>query len=573
MDNTLNLMSRMYARIPSALATPPQSPVPPTQLWGMPLLEELMARNGELNVPPGFVLCIPCYLCKRPFSDIDTFKEHLTQHAEEIHDWNMVRAQAQEKPFMQPIVHQPVPPPHSYHRTMEYPPMVSIPHHPYQPTPYQRHLPLQRPIPPATKFFIQQTRMGLPMPPHLQMPVQQEEIPHRFPLQYQIQPSIEEHGQPPVEFKGQFSMLSGEPPSKQLPVQPPNEHRIPPLRQLPDQPNKDFNHYRSIQPNPLPVQSCHRMTLPVESRMPPVQLECRETQVQPKPVQLVRPCHQLEVQLSVQLPSDQPTIEKPVGLQPGDQPRIKVEIPRSPSPFPSPECEPSPLSSTVTAPTASIPLASPPASSRPYECAWCGKRLSSNQALKYHTNRFHLSHHPPDRIGRDVQKQYKCSACKRRYKRRTFLLMHLKFKHGVTGTLPVATTSTSPEKPPPPEEPPSPECSVSPGYTSASTKEMDGRREVWCTRIYNAVAAANYQPSREPAAKYVSPPRQPQEHATSAELELALEVKPKPKRKYPLRSPFFNPYVEPLSLISAAAESQFVCSLFSDLWLNYDAYL
>ncbi|XP_030387056.1 uncharacterized protein LOC115633728 [Scaptodrosophila lebanonensis] len=65
------------------MTTPPLTPHPPQPT--MPLISDLLSCNKDVESivpPPGFCLSIPCFLCKLPFSDIESLKVHLQDHLE-----------------------------------------------------------------------------------------------------------------------------------------------------------------------------------------------------------------------------------------------------------------------------------------------------------------------------------------------------------------------------------------------------------------------------------------------------------------------------------------------------------
>ncbi|XP_052842777.1 zinc finger protein 219 isoform X2 [Drosophila gunungcola] len=444
------LPARMYPKIPSDFPlSPPLSPTddpwPSTHPGStdMPLLKELLARNGQINVPPGFVLCIPCYLCRQPFNDIDSFKEHLTQHAADIHAWNTSRAQAQEpQPMFKHHHHHP----HHHHPNDQ-------PMGPYQPY----HLPMEYVHQPPLDLYSApiQPPMAFPMPPahhHAMQPP-----PMHYPLQHSLNPPhLEMPPQPPLEFQGP------------LPMTPQS------LQEFPGQ----------------PVFAAHLN----KPQFPLQMLEQRFSAPERRSI-----------------PEDEPAV--PVKAQVPKPVQIKI---RAAEHRKSPPKNPKPPSSTKGQ----------------FECEFCGKRLSSRQSVKYHESHFHSEEElPAERMGKNVQKQHRCSTCKKRYKRRTFLLMHMKVKHGIINV----------PAPGSPDVPASPEAEVSPEAETLPAEEPG--RSVWSTRICNALATAKYEPARERADKYVNAPRQ-----QSDQLESGFATKP--KRTYPMRSPFFNP----------------------DLWLDCDAY-
>ncbi|EDV58194.1 uncharacterized protein LOC6543094 [Drosophila erecta] len=438
--------ARMYPQITSDILSPPFSP---TDAMEMPLVKELLARNEHTNLPDGTVLCVPCYLCKQPFNDIEAFKVHLTQHAADIHAQNTTRSQEEERPPMMKAV---VPPMnqrfvhpidklhfHSIDQgAMDY-------HHycnPYSP-PLEPHMPFQMPV--VHKHPIQ--------PPPMHLTVQHTN--YEPPLQFS--------GYRPVEL------------SEKLPMSPHSPLMFPAQPMISDIPGKAHA--------PLEVENfCAPETM------------CRSVE---EPTVLVNPPSQ----------APDPTLDAGALMS---------------------------RSSVLTKP----PNARPPAFNRgQFVCAWCGKKLSTRQSLRYHESHFHGEAEPAaNRIEKDMSKQHKCSTCKKRYKRRTFLLMHMKVKHGI---ICLGRTAADPESPISVDSPASPEAPVPPKSSADETP----KKEIWSTRIFNAVAAARYQPASERADKYLVAPRQQTEQLESGHTITS-------KRTYPLRSPFFNP----------------------DLWLDCDAY-
>ncbi|EDV37672.1 uncharacterized protein Dana_GF11296, isoform B [Drosophila ananassae] len=421
----------------------PSPPLTPGDEASMPLLTDLLARNAQdLNAPPGFVLCIPCYLCKQPFNDIESFKAHLTQHAAEIHAWNTGSVQ-KTQPYM--------------------PPYESVPRNPH---PY--HLPVAFPPTPSPP-------MGPMTLPPCAMPSQQEQMQHPMPVLTQ------------VPLRAMDMMVERVAPTI------PHHHHLHPcpppwLRQpLPNQPY--------FPPVPPPME----YTIPTPMHAEPSHSPEHPPILTPQAVEL----QEEEISVDVEALSD--AVEKP---KPPVVQILKDLLKKS--------------SDQPAAPD-------PGATKQQFGCELCGKKLSSRQALKYHSRVFHqIEDLPSDRIGRNVQKLYKCTVCKRRYKRQSFLKLHLKYSHGII---------TPPKEAAEPESstvdceaPPAAEKSASP------PAHEPGRKEIWSTRLYNAVAAAQYQPASEPAAKYLSAPRQHPARTDSGDTSAT-----QPKRIYPMRSPFFNP--------------------------------
>ncbi|XP_068147163.1 zinc finger protein 692-like [Drosophila tropicalis] len=79
------------------IATPPQSPPYPVGMpphaahESMPLLSELLS-NSNIEAPQGYIISVPCYLCKQPFNDIERLKEHLSIHADIINQTALAEA-------------------------------------------------------------------------------------------------------------------------------------------------------------------------------------------------------------------------------------------------------------------------------------------------------------------------------------------------------------------------------------------------------------------------------------------------------------------------------------------------
>ncbi|KAL7735937.1 hypothetical protein ACLKA6_002377 [Drosophila palustris] len=87
-NGNCNITSNV-GQMPLLLATPPQSPheKQDTSLpsLDMPILNALMSNNNLAGYPPtGYVMHIPCFLCKQPFNDILSLRDHLARHATQI---------------------------------------------------------------------------------------------------------------------------------------------------------------------------------------------------------------------------------------------------------------------------------------------------------------------------------------------------------------------------------------------------------------------------------------------------------------------------------------------------------
>ncbi|XP_016968447.1 uncharacterized protein LOC108036676 [Drosophila biarmipes] len=473
---------RMFDQIPPGILSPPFSPSDPMD---MPLLKEALAHTGHVNVPEGFVLCIPCYLCKQPFNDYDTLKEHLTKHAAEITAWNTGRAQAQAQaraleqeprppPMMKPFFH-PINQPflHPIEQPLFHPidqSMVQQQFH--RPMDFGHQPPLDLYSPPL------EPPMPYPMPPA---------HPHPHP----VQPPIHYPIQQPLEFPG----------PRHLPMPP----QLP--REMPVQPT-----LRTLLKNPPFPHESHNFFAP-ETGSPP--MEKRPVLVKPKS--------------PAPAPAPAPASAPALALAPAPGPA------KGPAPISVPTRPRSPVLIKPKIPRMSTYMRGQ------FECEWCGKRLSSRQSLRYHENHFHAEEELPEsEMAKEGQKQHRCATCKKRYKRHTFLLMHMKVKHGII---------QSPKRVPEPDSPtavaPAPAPPEVAGLESTKPSPVErAKKEIWSTRIYNAVAAAKYKPASERADKYLCAPRR------QPELLEAGFATPK-KQTYPLRSPFFNP----------------------DLWLDCDACL
>ncbi|KRF97980.1 uncharacterized protein Dwil_GK27225, partial [Drosophila willistoni] len=156
-----------------------------------------------------------------------------------------------------------------------------------------------------------------------------------------------------------------------------------------------------------------------------------------------------------------------------------------------------------------------------YSCDYCGKIFNSKYKLGYHRRNHHRE---AEALRKAQQPTLKCYVCRKQYKRKTFLQLHLKAKHGIIQ--PVDQTS------------PSSETSVT---TTNSTESITstglGGRQIWSTNLLNSLAAAQYNPANEPAQKYMSTSEAPEPEPPRQQNFATWE----PEQKYPLRSPFFNP--------------------------------
>ncbi|TDG47051.1 hypothetical protein AWZ03_006488 [Drosophila navojoa] len=171
-----------------------------------------------------------------------------------------------------------------------------------------------------------------------------------------------------------------------------------------------------------------------------------------------------------------------------------------------------------------VEVAQPPSQEEPqpqqvkttqFACDKCDKVYICKASLKLH-QRLHHTQYPMHNNGRWwTGTSYKCHICRKSYKRECFLQKHIHYKHGpqhCTNPLDEAVETTP----------------------SVSSSEKP-QRCVWSTKMFNAVAAANYNPATETASKYLPP------DTSSASETQNPTTKPLTKRKYPLRSPHFNP--------------------------------
>lgn len=152
---------------------------------------------------------------------------------------------------------------------------------------------------------------------------------------------------------------------------------------------------------------------------------------------------------------------------------------------------------------------------REFRCETCHKQLNSKISLILHEKTHHKDSSPSvepltSLRNKRIRKPYKCSICKKGYKRERNLNKHILILHGV------GASQLSQEQP------------------AKSIPDDDGeRRIVWSTNLLNAVAAADYCPATERSDKYLAP--------TVRGSNSFLNHPP--KQKYALRSPYCNPYV------------------------------
>lgn len=152
-------------------------------------------------------------------------------------------------------------------------------------------------------------------------------------------------------------------------------------------------------------------------------------------------------------------------------------------------------------------------------CEDCGKHYSSKASLRAHQRQHRL---PTENNKRCWSKrQYRCHICRKSYKRESFLHKHRLYKHSQQQYT---------------------HAEADPAAAEASAEQK--QRCVWTTKVFNAVAAANYSPATETASKYLPP-------TPAASEPLNPSGRTVPKQKYALRSPYFNP----------------------NLWVDYDAYI
>lgn len=138
---------------------------------------------------------------------------------------------------------------------------------------------------------------------------------------------------------------------------------------------------------------------------------------------------------------------------------------------------------------------------------------------------------PINQLNNGIRKPFRCTICKKGYRRDANLSKHILLRHGI---LPMKSRQENPEDPMPDE---------------------GQKRIVWSTNLLNAVAAADYNPATEKVEKYLPP-----DVRGSAR-----------KQKYALRSPYCNPYVVQHKSMELFGSNVFL--YFSNLWIDYDDHV
>lgn len=183
------------------------------------------------------------------------------------------------------------------------------------------------------------------------------------------------------------------------------------------------------------------------------------------------------------------------------------------------------LSSTILPPdyTLSPPLSSPDLQSVEtgieipieFHCETCHKQFNSKISLILHEKTHHKDSSPPvepitSMSNKRIRKPYKCSICKKGYKRERNLNKHILILHGVAA------------------------MQLNQEQLAKSIPDDDSeRRKAWSTNLLNAIAAADYSPTTERPDKYLPP--------TVSGSNSFLNHPP--RQKYLPRSPYCNPYV------------------------------
>lgn len=175
--------------------------------------------------------------------------------------------------------------------------------------------------------------------------------------------------------------------------------------------------------------------------------------------------------------------------------------------------------SVVTPPASTVPPPAETERANPtcFRCDTCHKMLISNTSLLLHQKIHHKSLQAVapvkqvapamKQLNNRVRKPFRCNICKKGYRRDVNLSKHILLRHGI---LPIRSRQENPEEPMPDES---------------------QKRIVWSTNLWNAVAAADYNPATEKVDRYLPP-----------DVGGASHNKPA-KQKYALRSPYCNPYV------------------------------
>lgn len=190
-----------------------------------------------------------------------------------------------------------------------------------------------------------------------------------------------------------------------------------------------------------------------------------------------------------------------------------------------------------------------------FRCATCHKQLNSRISLILHERSHHKDSSFPvvpvtSMQNKRTRRPFKCSICKKGYKRERNLTKHILILHGLGSSQLIRQI--------PPEQPANP---------IPDDDDDSARRIVWSTNLLNAVAAADYCPAREKSDKYLAPTV-----SGSCQMGMNSMLNQPPKQKYALRSPYCNPYVV-FSINRWDCFGFNVFSFFSNLWVDYDDHV